>query len=120
MICGFPDMSIDLSPKTKLKPVFPIAELTACLQAELLEVVQSRAQMHGTALPSTPAAVVAASFPIDSLDVVDTLCKLDELAGFNLPHSVVRAGGYDSINEAIQHVIPRVEKIWTKRNGGTT
>jgi hypothetical protein len=113
-------MSIDLSSKSKLKRAFPAPEITACLRAELIEVVQSRAEMHGTALPSTPAAIVAVSFPIDSLDVVDMLCKLDELVGFNLPHSVVRAGGYGSINEAIQDVIPRVEKIWSKRNGGAT
>jgi acyl carrier protein len=110
-------MSIDLSSKSKLKPVFPAAELKACLQAELIQIVQSNAGMHGTALPGTPAAIVTTPFPIDSLDVVETLCKLDELVGFNIPHTVVRAGGYDSIGEAIQHVMPRVEKVWSKRNG---
>lgn len=75
--------------------------------------------MHGTGLPSTPAAIVTTPFPINSLDAVEVLCKLDELLGFNLPHSVVRAGGYDLIGEALQHVMPGVEKVWSKRNGGT-
>jgi hypothetical protein len=65
----------------------------------------------------TVPALVAASFPIDSLDVVGILCKVDELVGFNLPHGVVRAGGYDSINEALKHLMPRIAKEWAKRKG---
>ena len=111
-------MSVDILPKAKLKPAFPADVVEACLRDELIQVVTSNAELQEQLLPSTPAAIVTASFPIDSLDVVGVLCKLDELVGFELPDSVVRAGGYDSINQAIQHVMPRVEKLWLKRNGG--
>ena len=74
--------------------------------------------LHGQVLPRTPTAIVTAPYPVDSLDVVGILCKLDELVGFDLPHGVVRAGGYNSIKEAIQHLMPLIEKLWLKRNGG--
>jgi hypothetical protein len=112
-------MSIDLSSKVKLKPAFPAAALEACLRDELIHIVQSSAELHGQVLPSAPAAIVTAPYPIDSLDVVGILCKLDELVGFDLPHGVVRAGGYEAIDQAIHDLMPRIEKVWVKRNGGT-
>jgi hypothetical protein len=112
-------MSVGLLPQDKLKPAFPVAEVETCLREELIHIVESRAELQGQALPSTRAAIMTAPFPIDSLDAVEILCKLDELLGFDLPHSVVRAGGYDAIDQAILHLMPRVEKVWLKRNGGS-
>ena len=112
-------MSDVLPPKVGLKASFPVAEIEACLRNELLHVVEERAVLEGTPLPSTPAAIITASFAIDSLDAVEILCKLDELVGFNLPDGVVRAGGYNSIDEAMRHMMPRIEKVWIKRKGGT-
>ena len=110
-------MSVDLSSKLKLKPAFPAAEVATCIRDELIQCVQTLAAIHGETLPSTPAAIVTVSFQIDSLSVVGVLCKLDELLGFDVPQSVVRTGGYDSIDQAIGHLMPRVEKVWLKRNG---
>ncbi len=112
-------MSIDLSSKAKLKPAFPAAEIRACLQEELINIVESRAGLLGQPLPSAPAAIVIAPFPIDSLDLVEILCKVDELVGFDVPQSVVRAGGYDAIDKAIEHLMPRIGKVWFKQKGGT-
>jgi hypothetical protein len=111
-------MSDILSPKVAFKPSFPATEIEDCLRNELVEVVKEVAGLQGQPLPSTVPAIIAASFPIDSLDVVGILCKVDELAGFNVPHGVVRAGGYDSIDDALKHLMPRVAKEWTKRKGG--
>jgi hypothetical protein len=110
-------MSDLLLPKVALKPSFPANEIEACLRNELVDVAKEMAGLQGHPLPSTVPALVAASFPIDSLDVVGILCKVDELVGFNLPHGVVRAGGYDSINEALKHLMPRIAKEWAKRKG---
>ena len=111
-------MSDLLSPKLGLKLSFPATEIEACLRDELVEVVKQVAGLQGQPLPSTVPAIIAASFPIDSLDMVEILCKVDELAGFNLPHGVVRAGGYDSIDDALKHLMPRIAKEWTKQKGG--
>jgi acyl carrier protein len=112
-------VSVDLSSKVKLKLAFPAAEIRACLQEELINIVESRAGLLGQPLPSTPAAIVTAQFRIDSLDVVEILCKIDELVGFDVPQSVVRAGGYDAIDKALHHLMPRIEKVWSKQKGGT-
>jgi hypothetical protein len=50
--------------------------------------------------------------------VVEVLCVLDELLGFEVPEDVVRAGGYETIAEAIGDVMPRIASRWRKRNGG--
>jgi acyl carrier protein len=89
------------------------------LRAELIHIVESRAELQGQALPSTPAATVAGPFPLDSLEVVEILCTLDELLGFELPDRVVRAGGYNTIDQAIGQLLPGIEKEWQKRMGGT-
>jgi acyl carrier protein len=112
-------MSDVLPPKVALKASFPAVEIEACLRNELIHVVEERAGLEGVSLPSTPAAIVTATFAIDSLDVVEILCKVDELAGFNLPDGVVCSGGYNSIDKAIKHMMPRIEKVWTKQKGGT-
>ena len=112
-------MSVGLSPKVKLKPVFPATAVEECLREELIHIVESRAELQGQTLPSTPAATVAGPFPLDSLEVVEILCRVDELLGFELPDSVVRAGGYKAIDQAIGQLLPRIEKEWLKHKGGT-
>jgi hypothetical protein len=113
-------MSVGLSPKVKLKPVFPATAVEECLRKELIHIVESRAELKGQPLPSAPAATVAGPFPLDSLEVVEILCTLDELVGFELPDKVVRAGGYNAIDQAISQLLPCIEKEWLKRRGRTT
>ncbi|MGB8900350.1 MAG: hypothetical protein WCC90_14420 [Methylocella sp.] len=112
-------MSVGLSPKIKLKLVFPATAVEKCLRKELIHIVETRAELQGQPQPSTPAANVAGPFPLDSLEVVEILCSLDELLGFELSDSVVRAGGYNALDQAISQLLPRIEKEWLKLNGGT-
>lgn len=51
-------------------------------------------------------------------DVVGVLCLIDEIVGFKVPQAAVKAGGYGSVQEALDDVVPRIEKIWLKRAGG--
>jgi acyl carrier protein len=112
-------MPVGLSPKVKLTPVFPATAVEECLREELIHSVESRAELQGQPLPSTTAAIVAGPFPLDSLEVVEILCRIDELLGFELPDRVVRAGGYNAIDQAISQLLPCIKKEWLKRNGGT-
>ena len=52
---------------------------------------------------------------MDSLTTVDALCVLDAVLGFKLKEDVVRTGGYDSVSEALEHLVPRIQAIWDKR-----
>jgi acyl carrier protein len=66
------------------------------------------------ALPDTTAGQYAAVVQIDSLCAVELLCEVEPIIGFELKDSIVRSGGYRSINEAISHVMPRIEAAWHK------
>lgn len=96
------------------KTAFPLAAVRAQLQARLLELVEGTASMAGVILPADPAARCKAVIQIDSLDVVDVLCSVEGIVGHELKDSIVRAGGYKSIDEALGHVTPRIQKSWEK------
>lgn len=93
---------------------FPAAAVEVKLRGALLESVKSTAALHGIALPTTTAGQYAASVHLDSLGVVDLLCDVEPIVGFPLKDSIVKSGGYHSINEAISHVMPRVNSAWQK------
>jgi hypothetical protein len=93
---------------------FPAAAIEAKLRGALLVSVKSTAALHGTALPATAAGLYAASVHLDSLGVVDLLCDVEPIVGFQLNDSIVKSGGYHSINEAITHVVTRIESAWQK------
>jgi len=107
------------SPKsaTAVAP-FPVAAVSACLYSELVETVTAEASVRGVALPSAPAQIAMTPFQVDSLVVVSILCAVEPIIGFELPESVVRAGGYGSVESALEHLLPRIEKQWIKRKGG--
>jgi hypothetical protein len=49
--------------------------------------------------------------------VVDILCAVEPIVVFELPDSVVRAGGYRSVENVLGQLLPRIEKLWMKRKG---
>lgn len=93
---------------------FPVAAVEAKLRGTLMDSMKSTAALHGIALPTTTAGQYAASVHLDSLGVVDLLCDVEPIVGFELKESIVKSGGYNSINEAISHVMPRIEAAWQK------
>ena len=99
-------------PKTK---VFPKADILKVLMAELTDVAENEAGLHGIKLPTDPAGIAKAPVPLDSLTVVDTLCSIEPVLGFPPRESIVRTGGYDSIEEALDHMLPRIERVWNKK-----
>jgi hypothetical protein len=106
-----------LDHPTKAK-TFPKTEVEAKLRELLLDAVTSDAEIHGIALPLDTPGKYAAKIQIDSLGVVDLLCGVEGVAGTKLSESLVKAGGYRSISEAVDHLMPRIEKVWLK-NGST-
>jgi hypothetical protein len=111
-------MSVAAAEKPKAAVAFPAADVEACLTEELLEAVRVEASLRGFPLPTSPAAAASRTVEIDSLVVVDLLCAVEPVLGFKLPQGVVRAGGYHSANEAVAHLMPRIEREWSRRRGG--
>lgn len=103
-------------PPVKIAP-FPLAAVEAKLRDELVEAVKIEASIRGMLLPSTPVDISKVSVHVDSLVVVSILCTVEPIVGFELPESVVRAGGYTSVDSALGQLLPRLEKEWTKKKG---
>ncbi len=108
-----------VSVPTALASTFPAATVEAKLRAEFIEAVKTEAAMRGLVLPSSPAQVMKADVEIDSLVTVGILCAVEPIVGFELPDSVVRAGGYPSIEAALAHMVPKIRAEWIKRKGTT-
>lgn len=96
--------------------VFPKASVESRLRGDLLKSVAVDASLKGITLPSGSGAQSAAPIQIDSLVVVSLLCAVEPLLGFELEDSVVKAGGYTSVDHAMDHLMPRIEKAWEKNN----
>ncbi|MEM1052787.1 MAG: hypothetical protein AAGI28_11900, partial [Pseudomonadota bacterium] len=78
---------------------------------------ETEAATHGNTLPKSPAAAAVAPVPMDSLVVVDLLCAVEPVLGFAPSDSTVRTGGYHSVQDALDHLMPRLERQWRKHQG---
>lgn len=103
-----------LSPTVK---VFPKAEVIKALTEELLHVAKSEAEIRGIAFPTSEAAAMNQPVPMDSLTVVDALCVLDPIVGFKPKESIVQMGGYNSVEDALHNMIPKLERAWKRKKG---
>lgn len=103
-----------LSPNVQ---TFPKAAVIKALTEELLQVAQSEAEIRGIAFPSSESAAMKSPVPMDSLTVVDALCVLDPIVGFKPKESIVQMGGYDSVEDALHNMIPKLERAWKRKKG---
>lgn len=114
-------MTIAETREARRTSTFPAEAVAGCLRDELIAAIRAEAYRKGKALPQTSDELMCAAIEIDSLIAVETLCALDDILPFEVGESVVRAGGYSSLNSAVEHLIGRIEKEWLKRhNGGTS
>jgi hypothetical protein len=111
-------MSVDTISKPSSVVAFPKAAVEAKLRDALMESAKSDASLKGIQFPIDAIAQAAALVHLDSLDVVSLLCDIEPLVGFELKDSLVQPGGYNSVNRAIEHLMPRLEKAWEKNKGG--
>lgn len=51
---------------------------------------------------------------MDSLRIVEALVEVEELLGVDVPDSVVRRGGYGSLNELFEHMVPRLRTVFER------
>ncbi|MFB9950952.1 hypothetical protein ACFFP0_19050 [Rhizobium puerariae] len=96
---------------------FPASSIEATLRADLVDAIKNEAGMKGIVLPSSIAAISSMPVPVDSLVVVSILCNVEPALGFLLPDKVVKSGGYSSVDEAIQLLLPKIEDRWKKHKG---
>ena len=97
--------------------VFPKVDVVKALTEELLKVAKSEAEFRGIIIPSSESEAIKAPVPMDSLTVVDALCVLDPIVGFKPKESIVQMGGYDSVEDALHNMIPKLERAWNRKRG---
>jgi hypothetical protein len=87
-------------------PVFPAAEVKHRLRKELQKIADESSVLRPEWEPL-----------LDSKRVVGTVLVLENLFTFKVPpDKVVRKGGYNSVNEAIDDMLERIKGIWTERS----
>lgn len=106
-----------IAPQAPAQQGFPVNDVAKALVDELLLIAKDEAQVSGIALPADRPGMMAAAVPIDSLSVVATLVAVEKHLGFELKESIVRTGGYDSVQEAIDHLVPRIQVAWGIHQG---
>ena len=111
-------MASTTAPITQTIPPYPASAVAAVMQEELLRAVRSRFRRKGQPLPLADDEVVLLVVEIDSLTVVELLSNLDDILPFKVTESVVKAGGYGSIEAAVKHVVSRIETRWNKHHKG--
>ena len=89
-----------IAPPQPAATAFPKADAIRALVDELLQVARAAAQVRGVALPP-----------------VDTLCAGEQVLDIELRDSIVRTGGYNSIEKAIDDLLPKIERVWVKKKG---
>ena len=76
-----------------------------------------QADLHGGAAAAGGAGAAIGPQPvIDSLVVVEVLLEVEPKVPFALPENLVQAGGYDSVDQVVQHLMPQLQKQWRKHH----
>jgi hypothetical protein len=110
-------LAINSSIKVKVPP-FPLDQVQETLLAEIIKSVKDLAEFEGVLLPKSQKELIVKAIHIDSHTVVEILCVLDEVVGFEVGQGAVRPGGYESIQEAVDDVTARMAKLWEKHFEG--
>ncbi|MEM1289424.1 MAG: hypothetical protein AAGH60_13810 [Pseudomonadota bacterium] len=111
-------MAVTTDTKEAVKiEAFPRKAVEAVLRDELMGVAETEADINGFALPKEPSVAAVAPVPMDSLVVVEILCSVEEVLGFQPKDATVQTGGYNSVQSALDHMLPRLERQWRKKHG---
>jgi len=108
-------MSLTTTDKPSITEPFPVAAVEACLLKGLLQAAEAIVMMNGEVMPAGVPQQSSMSIQLDSLAVVDIVLTVEPVIGFPVKEHVVKAGGYTSVNEAVNDLLPKLEKEWAKQ-----
>ena len=102
-----------------ISQAFPAAEIESCIRGFLAQEGLVQASLRGSAdVTNGLEGMIGPQPEIDSLVVVELLVVIETKVPFDLPDSLVQAGGYGGVDEVVQELIPRIEERWDKHRGG--
>lgn len=98
-------------------PAFPAEKIETCIRDYPADEGETQAVLRGGGASTTGTGGGAGPrSTIDPLGVVSVLCEIEATVPFKLPDSLVPAGGYAPVEEAIQHIMPKLKKRWHKHH----
>ena len=86
-------------------PSFPAGEVERCIRDTLAD----QADVQDTLRPSVSSACEPT---IDSLDVVEIVCAVEEAIGVRLPSSFVPRGGFRDAEDCVRVVVEQARISW--------
>ena len=105
-------MTIVTTAKPKTPAAFPTQAIEKSIREFLAEEGAMQAVLHGGSKPTG----IGPQPVIDSLVVVELLLELETQVPFELPESLVQAGGYDSVDEVVQNLMPKLQQRWSEHH----
>lgn len=106
------------SGKTSVAPTFPTSEIESRIWEFLAEEVAVQTVL---ATKGASGAGKSGGFgpepTLDSLVMVEMLVELEEQVPFMLPESLIRPGGYESVDEMVNDLMPRLKDLWSIHHG---
>jgi hypothetical protein len=98
--------TLTLTATPTAAPAFPAAEVKRRLREELQKIADEGSVLRPEWVPL-----------LDSKRVVGMVLVIEDLFPFKIPpDKVVRKGGYNSVGEAIDDMLGRIERIWAERS----
>lgn len=105
-----------VATKEELKRVFAqkAPQLTTELEAWFEE---ESASIDGSVVADAPSgtggSIISTGPAINSKRVIDATVITKKVLGIELPPEIIKPGGYDSCEEMIADIIPKLEKVFT-------
>jgi len=105
--------------KPEIPVSFPAKEIEECVREYLAQEGETQAVLHGEKTePAGSPKTIGPEPSIDSLTIVGMLVELEEKVGFELFEDVVKPGGYDSVDDVVKNLMPKLKRRWEKHRGG--
>jgi hypothetical protein len=78
---------------------------------------EETASIDGSVVSAAPSgsggSIITARPAIDSKRVVDATLVTEKVLGIELPPEIIKAGGYESCEAMLDHIVPRLERVFT-------
>ena len=104
--------------KSKVAQPFPAMEIESCIRDFLTDEAAMQAELHGDKKPTENLNNSVGPHPdIDSLVCVEVLLELESIVPFPLSESLIRAGGYNNVDEVVKDLMPQLNDLWQKNCG---
>jgi hypothetical protein len=100
---------------------FPQADVEACIRDALADQAAQQAILRPGRSPATrPMSRPTWEPEIDSLVVIEVIISVEELLGIELLATICPIGGYDSVEDCVNDIVPEAKRAWAEARKGNS